>query len=301
MNKRETNQLNMYEAVEQVLNTSANSAIWTPNGAMDNAVATFMSHLGSIHDSGAAQRTSTVGTTVTKESLHLAMANAALKAANAGRAYATTINDEVLFDAMNYAKREILNATDTGAGEICQNIYDNLDPHIANTGAYGATATSQTDLQNLIDSYNGMIGKPALQRSISVVATLTLKQHFAAENGLLKNLLDPLMAQYETTNLAFYEQYKVARVIHDIGHRHTVIFKGFIYDASETALLGALIELTGAHGKRKKITDATGKYVFARLHTGTYLITVSKAGYVTQTKTITVSANGTFENDFILI
>ncbi|MHB8260240.1 MAG: hypothetical protein ACYDCN_05590 [Bacteroidia bacterium] len=52
MNHEQTNWLNMYEAVEQVLNTTTNSAIWTPNGAMSTAVATFGSHLSSIHGSG---------------------------------------------------------------------------------------------------------------------------------------------------------------------------------------------------------------------------------------------------------
>ncbi|MHB8261801.1 MAG: carboxypeptidase-like regulatory domain-containing protein [Bacteroidia bacterium] len=49
------------------------------------------------------------------------------------------------------------------------------------------------------------------------------------------------------------------------------------------------------------MTDATGKYRFTRLHPGTYVITISKAGYVTQTKTITVSVNGTYENDFVMV
>ncbi|HEX7413169.1 MAG TPA: hypothetical protein VF411_03905, partial [Bacteroidia bacterium] len=93
MTSRQTNQLNMYEAVEQVLNTPANTTIWSANGAMSAAVSTFMSHLSSIHSNGTAQRTSTIGTTVTKESSKLAMAKAAIKAANAGKAYATVIGD----------------------------------------------------------------------------------------------------------------------------------------------------------------------------------------------------------------
>jgi hypothetical protein len=194
-----------------------------------------------------------------------------------------------------------MEAADTDADDICQNIHDNLNSYIANTTFYGATTTTQTTLQNAINTYSAMIGKPRAQIAIVRNATLTIEQHLTALNNIFKDQLDGVMAAlYTTTNAPFYNEYVSTRVIVDIGHRHTVILKGFIYDAHNNALAGVLVELTGA-AKHKKTTEATGKYIFTRLHTGTYTLTISKAGYVTQTKTIVVKDNGTIETDFVLV
>ena len=108
------------------------------------------------------------------------------------------------------------------------------------------------------------------------------------------------MMQYQNGHEDFFNEYRSARVIVDIGHRHTVILKGFIYDANNHALADVLVALSGK-AKYKKFTNATGKYKFTRLHTGSYVLTVSKSGFVTQTKTIEAVTNGAIETDFVLI
>src|SRR5665213_445012 len=274
MNNRQINHLNMYDAVEQVLDTTAFTAIWNPNPAMVTAVGTFMGHLNSINANDTVQKTSSVGTTQTKDEAQLAMAKAAVKTCNAGRAYATVIGNTMLFDQMNHTVSEITKAADTDADDICQNIHDNLNPFIASMGTgYGATATTQTALQNLINTYSGMMGKTVAIKAVVVDATLTLEQHFTAEDAVLKNSLDTLMEQYETSNSSFYNQYHSARVIHDLGHRKSVILEGFIYNAAGHAIAGAIVSLTptlsqgeGGVASHHKITDATGHYKFLRLH-----------------------------------
>ena len=153
-----------------------------------------------------------------------------------------------------------------------------------------------------------MIGAPGLQQSIVAHATITLEQHFTAADALLKNSLDPLMEQYETSNANFYNQYHSARVIHDIGHRKTVMLEGFIYNAAGHAVAGASVSLTptlsqgeGGVASHHKITDATGHYKFTRLHIGSFSIKVSAAGYVTQIKTVDATQNGTIDTDFTLV
>ncbi len=304
MTRHQINELNMYDAVEQLLN--ANTSLWSSNTAMSATVATFISHVNAINANDTAQKTSSIGTTVTKETAQLNMAVAAIAVANAGKAYATATSNQVLFDAMNHTKSEITRANDTDADDICQNIHDNLLPFVANTTAYGATAASLTNLQNLINAYSALIGKPALQKSIVSNATITLAQHFSAANALLKNSLDTLMAQYQTSNAVFYNQYNSVRTINDIGHRHSVIITGFIYDnhpstgSGQAALVGASVNLSGA-ATHHKTTNATGEYKFTRLHPGSFTVTVSASGFVTQTKTINVTANGTEHIDFTMV
>lgn len=298
MNRHQINELNMYDAVEQLL--LANAIIWNPNPAMTAAIQTFVSHLSAINANDTVQKTSSKGTTISKNTSKADMALAAISVANAGKAYASATGNAVLFDQMNKKKSDIMLAADTDADDICQNIHDDLQPYIANTTAYGATTASLTNLQSLIGAYSAMIGKPALQKSIVANATISLVQHFAAINALLKNQLDPLMAQYQNSNAVFYNQYQSVRVINDIGHRHSVILHGFVYTSNDQALTGATVKVLDST-THQKLTNATGEYKFSRLHTGAFTITVSAPGYITQTKNITVSENGTVNNDFIMI
>ena len=298
MKRNQINELNMYEAVEQLLN--ANTSVWSSNVVVSNSIATFTSHVNAINANDTAQKTSSKGTTVSKNNARLGMAMVAIAVANAGKAYANDTGNVVLFDAMNHSKTEIVGATDTDADDICQNIHDNLLPYIGSTAAYGATAVDLTNLQNLINTYSGLIGKPALQKSIVTNATITLVQHFSAINALLKKQLDPLMEQYKTSNAVFYNQYHGVREINDIGHRHTVTITGFIYDNTNHALAGATVHLAPS-SSITKITKATGQYKFTRLHTGAFTLTVTAPGFVSQTKNLTITENKTEHIDFTLV
>lgn len=298
MNRHQINELNMYDAVEQLFN--ANTAVWSSNTAVSATFATFTSHVNAINANDTVQKTSSIGTTQTKETAKQNMAIAAVAVANAGKSYATATSNQVLFDAMNHTKAAIIKASDTDADDICQNIHDNINPYIANTAAYGATAASLTNLQNLINAYSALIGKPQLQKSIVANATITLAQHFSAANALLKNQLDPLIAQFQTSNAVFYNQYQEVRVINDIGHRHTVTLAGFIYDHNNHAISGATVTLSGG-ASHQKITNATGEYKFTRLHIGSFTLIVSANGYATQTKNISVAQNETVHTDFTMV
>ena len=298
MKRQQVNQLNMYEAIKQYLNS--NTIVWSSNPTVSAAIATYFSIIAGITANDAVQKTSTVGVTNTKETAKLDMAIAAIAIANAGKAYATTTSNQALFNAMNHSKTEILAGNDTDANGICQNIVNAITPYIASTTTYGATATSLTNLQNLINTYYVLIGTPAIQKSLVTTATLTLDQQFSDANALLKNLLDPLIQQYQTSNVLFYNQYTALREINDLGHRHTVILTGFIYNSSNVALANATVSLSGS-ATHSKITNATGKYKFTRLHTGTYTITVTASGYATQTHNFTITQNSTTHSDFIMV
>ena len=267
---------------------------------ISTAVAALFSNINAINANDTAQKTSSIGITQTKQSARVDMAVAAVAVANAGRAYATATGNQVLFNAMNHSKTKILSASDTDADDICQNIHDNIAPYISLTTSYGADSTALTNLQNFINTYSLLIGKPGVQKSIVSNATVTLAQLFSALNGLFKNLLDPLMEQYKNPNPVFYNQYKAVREINDIGHRHTVILKGFIYNTSNQALPNAVVSLSGG-ATHTKITKATGQYKFVHLNTGNYTITVTVAGYVTQSQNLTIVQNSTTHTDFIMV
>ena len=298
MNLQQTNELNMYEGIEQILTT--NNAVWSGNPAMVSAVATYTGLVSAINANSTVQLTSSKGTTQNKQNAKLDMLLAAVAIANAGKAFATDTTNTVLYDAMNFSKDDFTKAKDTVVDDMCQAIHDNIAPYIALTVAYGADSTSLTNLQNFINTYSTMLGQTVAKKVIVSNATLTLVQKFSAVNALFKKLLDPLVQQYKTSSTIFYNQYTAGREVINTGHRHTVTLSGFIYNSSNNALANATVVLSGG-ASHTKITNANGQYKFTRLHIGTYTLTVSIAGYTTQAHNLTVTANGTLHTDFIMV
>ena len=298
MTREQINQLNMYEGTEQILIT--NNAIWGSNPVVSAVVTTLTSFINAINATNLVQKTSSIGTTITKQTAKLDMATATIEVANAGKAYAKAIANPVLYDEMNITQSDIIRTADIDAEAICQAVHDNILPFITSTGAYGANSTSLANLQSLITTYNLLMGTTVAKKVTVVTATLTLLQNFNGANGLLKTQLDPLMVQYKTSNPVFYNQYTAAREISDIGHRHTVILTGFVYNSSNVALANATVILSGG-ATHTKITLATGKYKFTRLHTGTYTLTITATGYTAQTHNFTITTNGTTHTDFVMV
>jgi hypothetical protein len=298
MNRVQINQLNMMDTVNQVLTTY--NAVWSSNAAINAIVATYRSHLTALNANDTLQKTISTGVTQTKEQAKAAMVAAAILTANAGKAYAAVTGNTNLVAQMSHSKSEINAASDTDADDICQNIHDNLNPFIANVTAYGATAATQTNLQNAINAFSILIGQPRQQIGIVAHATITIAQHFSAVNALLKNQLDTILLQYQSSNAPFYNEYVNARIIVDIGHRHTVTLEGFIYDNHSHAITGATVTLSGS-ASHHKVTNATGEYKFTRLHTGSYTLTISATGFVTQTKTVNITQNETLHTDFTMV
>jgi hypothetical protein len=298
MNRDQINQLNMMDTTDQVLTT--HNGVWTGNIAVNSIVSTYRSHLTALNANDTLQKTISTGVTQTKDEAKAAMVAAAILTANAGKAYAAVTGNTNLVAQMSHSKTEINTAADTDADDICQNIHDNLDPYIANTISYGATAATQTNLQNAIDAFSLLIGQPRQQIGIVANATISIEQHFSAVNALLKNQLDNVLMQYKSTNPSFYNEYVSARILVDIGHRHTVTLEGFIYDIHNLAISGATVTLSGS-ASHHKTTNATGEYKFTRLHTGSYTLSISAGGFVTQTKTVSITKNETLHTDFTLV
>lgn len=211
MNDRQTNKLNMYDAVMQFLNSYPE--VWSDNPTISAIVLSFSNHVDAINGNDLLQKTSTVGITENKTAAKDAMAHAAILAAKAGFAHANVINDIELAAQFKVSLSEIKAAKDTDADDICQNIHNALQPHINHMQNYGVNAATQSALQDAIDTFSALIGKPKSVASVSINATLSIEQHFEAADNILLNQLDPILMQFEITNPAFYNQYNSVRVI----------------------------------------------------------------------------------------
>ena len=298
MDKTQSNAFNMFESVASTMNSF--DTVWAANGVISAIVTNLQSGLSALLGGQQNQTAGSKGVTQTKSQARTILEGTAMAVASAGKAYAVSDNNLVLKETCSLTASGLDKAKDVDLIAICQNLYDAVNPFAASLAPYGATSTSLSALQTAITTFTALTGKPASAIAAVSAATEGIEIEVKAIKTLLNEQLDPLMMQFKTSNPAFYNQYMASRVIHDIGIRHTVTFKGFIYSAGNVALPGALVKLAGA-ALHEKITGTTGAYEFTRLHTGTYIFQISAAGFVSQTKTIVVTENGTVETNFILV
>lgn len=77
-----------------------------------------------------------------------------------------------------------------------------------------------------------------------------------------------------------------------------VFLNGTIRSVSGEALPGATVSLD--RGGKSTLSDTRGKYVFDKLSTGAYTVTVTYVGFKTQTKQVIADRTGRYQEDFVL-
>jgi hypothetical protein len=65
---------------------------------------------------------------------------------------------------------------------------------------------------------------------------------------------------------------------------------GRVVDTTSNAIPGATVKITGERYSASAVSDSTGRFRFAELANGTYTVTVSLAGFRTQTKVVRVAS-----------
>ncbi len=222
----------------------------------------------------------------------------ALSHAKAGKAYATANNLTLEKQICMVTKTKLVRTKDAELPALCGNIYNAVQPYIANMALYGATPTSLSTFSTALNNYHGLLGTPQAQRSAMVSASLTIEQQFVNIRALLNDTIDPLMAQYNS-NTDFIQRYEDARHSTTVNVHHWLIISGMVMDANYNPLPYALVRIVGLTN-HKKITTDNGKYRFIHLPLGSYTVEVTLNGYATQTTVITAEVAQTLKHNFVL-
>jgi len=271
----QTNEFNMIDATLQTM-TKYNST-WSGNAIVVAAVNSVQSSVGTLNSMDMLQKATSKGITLTKEQAKTNMVDLAFAHVSAGKAFAVASNNLTLKAALNYTLSDLKKQKDTDANNVCQTIHDAVSPVIASLTSYGANATTLTNLQNDINTYAGLIGKPRSQVAAKAAATKSVAQILSQAKATLKDTLDPLMEQYKTSNAAFYKEYHVSRIVVNVGTHKETFLEGVVTDGTNP-LEKVLVKVTGT--KKKKLTKKNGKFKFMYLQPQKYTVTATAQGYI---------------------
>jgi hypothetical protein len=302
MNKQQTQKVNMIDASVAVLNTPANKAIWTSNTAFTAAMASITSNMAVLNSADSTRMASSAPFSETKGQAKANLIAATMLHAAAGKGYAASVNNIALKTTCSISETDLVRSADANLGNLCMNIYTAVQPFIGSMAAWSVNATTLATLNTDITTFASLVGTPVGQISVQNAAAMAIDAQIEIIYGILRDTIDTLMVQYKVNHAVFYNAYFAAREVHHTGVHHSTTFEGFVYKTGGTALQHALVVLSvDGNELRRHFTDASGHYRFTRLHLGNYTLTVTDAGYVTQTKSFVITTLQSVDTDFTLV
>jgi hypothetical protein len=214
-------------------------------------------------------------------------------------AYAKFTNDAKLAQEVKFSESKLRQVADTAVKNYGQIVYNLAQPIVGSLAPYGITDETQATLAGAITAYNDSIGKPGAERSEGTQITKQLATLFKTADGALENM-DAAVEIVRLTEVDFYNGYKSARKVIGTGARSLSV-KGLVTDAQTgSPLRGVTVSFALDGGMAKTATKTTepelvkktaekGGFKIKSLEARTYQVTLTKAGYVDQVATISVS------------
>ena len=289
--------LTMYMAVRDFLNLNATIVASLPNFAVNNT--TLQNNITSIQSTGEQQEFDKTGISDNKKLLKLTLVTQAEDISKKMVAYANNIGNAILLKEVKYSKSELNRASDTDLKNMVQCIYDRANSNVAALATYGITAAILTAFLNAITAFNTAIPKVNEGINETKLSTAQLATLYKATDLALDNI-DKIVEIVRLSQPNFYKGYSDNRLMKKTGNS-PISLKGTVTDAvSGEYLKGATLTIVAvdvktamaSNGKVKEIVKKTadkGGVLVKNLASGTYRVTITRAGYIDQIVTINIT------------
>jgi len=307
MNDRQESKYNMYLAVEKVIDKY--QAVWSGNQGFSDAVTSYKGKLKDIKLLTEVQEKKNTGIRKDKVIAWDTMRDEALVIGGAVYAYATSINNQTLKDAVNYTATDLSKVRDTLAAERCRVILDEANDVAANLINFGISAQQLLDYEQLIIAFETLLVAPRMAIVTKKGATKALKTVMSDTDGILKDQMDRIMPQFKLSAPDFYVDYFNARIIIETGSsKPSVTIAGTCKESvGKLALEGVFVKATVV-GDTKNYTYTTGpdglfKVGLSSKSVGTGAtvnLVASITGFEDALATIVVQPNKSYVVDFLL-
>jgi len=247
----------------------------------------FDGNLTQMEIYGNQQMTDIKGLRTQKEDMKVSTGEKVLDMSHHIEAFAKITGDKVLAKKVHLSETAYLKSSDHDFMSTNNIILDLAEENKTALLEYMVTPASITELKTYIDGYRAMVDTPKEGTTGRKQITDQLAVLVETQTGVLDRL-DALYEMLKYTQPAIYAEYQDTRKI--VYRSGSLSVKCEVTDA-ETALPlpGATISffLNGVPILEKTTSDAGGLTIKS-LNNGSYSVTVSRLGYLTQTLTVNV-------------
>ncbi|HLG34537.1 MAG TPA: hypothetical protein VI757_06610 [Bacteroidia bacterium] len=275
MTKDQEDILNMYEAVDDVLQT--HNAVWNTNVPFSDTVADFEANIDTIGNLRDQQEEDTTGVTQDKNNKRLLLESKTYTMGSIIVFYASVTNNRKLLEKVNYTRSKLENARDNELPAFSKHVHQAAVDNAAALVAYGVTPLMIADLGTAIDNFVKDIGKPREAVSDTSAATEQLPGVYSNNDLLLAERLDKGMELFKAANPDFYTQYFNARIIVNSPTLTRALDVKFVDDITGNPIAHVKVNVDGTINRRSSLK---GNIRVQSLSEGAHSLTGKLPGYV---------------------
>lgn len=299
MNTKDEARLSMYQAVIEFLNK--NTEITGPLPQFAVIFTALEQNLGKFITLGQELSSNRSGVTVTKKEQQAEIELRTVNLSGKMVAYATLENNNELLTLIKLNKTILRRSKDNELVAHSLKLCDAAEAHLPELVTYKVTQDEITALKDLCASYLIVMPKPGENKKDKAEVLQAFKKLLKDTDALLAKL-DVIMLIVRFTNTEFYDHYTRSRMIVNTGARKLALQCKVTDGSTGKGLARATLVFEpgnemamkakggGAElSKTVKIASAKGGINFKTLPAGTYMVTVSKEGFVPQTVTVYVN------------
>ena len=217
MTKVEQNKFAMYCAIESILGNFTSDIETKP--LLKDIADAFKSDLQEIRDKDNTYLNVKKGSTADKDSAEEELIEELLAKGGALHVIARKKNDGNLKLLSDVKRSNLKHLRDTELMQRAKLILESFKENQEELKNHGMTDTSLTELENAVNDYEDAVNNRDTKHAEGKASRKDLKALFTETDDILKNELDRLMEMVKDDSEEFYNQYKAARTIKDLGFR----------------------------------------------------------------------------------
>lgn len=214
MTKREENKLTMYKGTLTLLKAKSSKTETLPVFA--GLVGQFESALEGIESRHRVHQSKAVGAAQQKELLEDEMIDSLVLLGSAMFVYGVQQKDEEIKTAVKVTESKLKAMRDTDLLQRARTLQTKATELAAALADYGINESTLTSLKDQIDSYKAALENKEMSTAEKTASRQDLSDAFYKADDILKQMIDPMMELFRSTDKELYNAYHSARVIKDL-------------------------------------------------------------------------------------
>jgi hypothetical protein len=284
MNHYQIEKNGMYKKMLVFFVNPVNIAVWATFARLVSEIANFVLLNNSLSNYMQQHHADIKGITKSKNEAFNVMINIVVNKAQKAYVWALDTSNTNLANIFDVQKSDFVNIPEVKAFTMIKNIRDALSTNIASMASVQLVAADVTAINAAITAYQAKIGTTGAALSHKTEGTMGIENLIQPIDKSLSIIDKLIVSSYSTSHPDMVKEYWLNRSIDKMPTHHSGIYVHITDANTGIDLEGALLVLNG----KSTTSDIDGIAEIIKVKQGTYNISVSLKGYISQSMKIII-------------